>query len=314
MGRMLAALQRLETESSSSPCAIAPLESESVAITQVVRVPFPAATSSAGCLSKNTFWQPFEMPAQEPTGTITLEQPLDIEQSFDVLETLVADEQIATTPTPIVEPVAIDVAPEAVPINPVESDDPKSDILRNLATTLLRKLPSGLPAAIWVTSVGDAADASRLVADLSRYLCEDESLRVLAIDAQCGRTAQRIECGLIQALENPAMLLDAIRTTAVDGLSMLPGGVGTVARARSAEWSLQPLLEQSGHDFDLVLIDGGRATNPTTLPMAATCDGVVVFVRLGETDARDARRLVKSLRRTGAKPLGCVLAGAALGD
>jgi Mrp family chromosome partitioning ATPase len=289
---MLAALKRLEIEQPKSRRAVLPRDDDPIAVTQVVRVPFPAAPCAGG-LSSHVFWQPLELETTAP--------PLDEPQAH------------AT------QPVAIDIAPGAAPLEPAEKDEPHDDSLRNsvlrkLAPALLRKLHGSLPAAILATSVDDAADASRFVADLSRIFCEEQSLRVLAIDAECGRSTQRASCGLREAIEDPGRLLDGVHTTAIDGLSILPGGVGIAARNRSSRWSVAPLLEACRREFDLVLIDGGLAASAATLPLATASDATVLLARLGETDARDARRLVKSLRKDGAKVLGCVLTGSPQGD
>jgi MinD-like ATPase involved in chromosome partitioning or flagellar assembly len=114
----------------------------------------------------------------------------------------------------------------------------------------------------------------------------------------------------VQVLDDPERLPEAVCETAVEGLEMLPGGFGSAGKARYAGWSLEPLLEQCSSEYDLVLIDGGISNNPMTLPMAAACEAAIVVARLGETDATFARQLVKSLGKTDANVLGCVLVGA----
>ena len=378
MGRMLSALQRLESGQAPTRRADPALESEPVPMTQVVRASVFADVGTSGCLSSGAFWQPFDLDAlapivagvavaeppqtqlpedtvetpeaDSPVDVAEIRQPSDMERSLDHLRTLILENRPEASdtddaPNEVVEKCSaeetielepVDAEPDSAQCDEVHTLDVAVDepvalkesqpteeeqhapqkmqpnpALHALTTTVLRKLPAGLPAAICVTSLGDSADASSVVAEFSQHLCEEESLRVLAIDAQCGRNSARFDCGLVQALEDPARLDEAVQPTSIDGLSILPGGVGTAANATSADGSFDELLSECSRDADLMLFDGGLASNPATLPMASACDGTIVVVRLGETNAADARRFVKSLRKSGVHVLGSIVVGAA---
>ncbi|MCG8586987.1 MAG: hypothetical protein MI757_19960, partial [Pirellulales bacterium] len=133
--------------------------------------------------------------------------------------------------------------------------------------------------------------------------------RVLAVDAQVGRAASRVDCGLLQVLEEPSRFASAVAVTEIEGLAMLPGGVGTANKAATLDASLEPVLEAACCQFDLVLVDGGLGSNPVTTRLAAECDGALMLVRLGETTVDSARRLAKSLRIASVNVLGSVVLG-----
>ena len=299
--------------------------------------------NTAGSLSSNAFWPSLELPTFVEPEQVEVSESQRVEEEDNreqdpsrgrEPENLVQEseeesqshedlEQDESSPPSLSKSGKLEEESEEESTPELQSDEtpshaeienaaehPHDREVRKLAATILHKLPTGLPAALWVTSAGGASDASRLVADLGQVLCDEESLRVLAIDAQCGRAAQRVEQGFIQALEDPSEWRNSVRTTGVDGLSVIPGGVGTTARAAEHDASLKPLLDQACRDYDVVLIDGGAANNPVTEQMAAECDASLVLVRLGETDRRYARQMVDSLSAAKVNVLGCVLAGA----
>jgi Mrp family chromosome partitioning ATPase len=58
--------------------------------------------------------------------------------------------------------------------------------------------------------------------------------------------------------------------------------------------------------YRLVLIDGGRTSDPAAATLARLSDATYFVVRLGETGVAAAQAAVSDFRAAGARVLGCI--------
>ena len=79
---------------------------------------------------------------------------------------------------------------------------------------------------------------------------------------------------------------------------------------RSATRDVTEVLEEAGRAYDLIILDAPPLLGfSEPLQMASSVDGVVIVVRAGETDRKNVRSVVTSLKRLRAHVVGIVLNG-----
>ena len=142
-----------------------------------------------------------------------------------------------------------------------------------------------------------------------------EGKRVLLIDGDLRRPSlhRRIgdgnETGLTRVLSGDATLADAVKTTAVPGLSLLASGPPTADPARLVEsLRLRQLLLDIEGRCDVAIVDTPPvlAVNDA-LVIARAVDGLVLIVESGKTSRRQLAEVVARLASAAIAPLGVVL-------
>jgi capsular exopolysaccharide synthesis family protein len=115
--------------------------------------------------------------------------------------------------------------------------------------------------------------------------------------------------GLTEVLSERASLDVVIRSTPVQGLSLLPVGArhpGSPDLLKSAQ--LRELLQELADRFDLVILDTPPVLALTDAAiLAALADGVVLVVRAGKTDRDAVQEAFRQLTAVGARVVGTVL-------
>jgi capsular exopolysaccharide synthesis family protein len=115
--------------------------------------------------------------------------------------------------------------------------------------------------------------------------------------------------GLTNVLVGELSLDDAIRSSDVENLSVLPAGPTPPNPAELLNGQhFRKLLEQVGERFDRVLIDSPPAV-PVTDPaiLSTLVDGVVLIVRHGKTPREAAQRATQHVLDVGGHIVGVVL-------
>jgi capsular exopolysaccharide synthesis family protein len=142
-----------------------------------------------------------------------------------------------------------------------------------------------------------------------------EGKRVLLIDGDLRRPSlhRRIgdanDTGLTRVLLGDATLADAVKPTAVPGLSLLPSGPSTPDPARLVEsLRLRQLLLDVEETCDVAIIDTPPllAVNDAVV-IARAVDGLVLIVESGKTSRRQLAEACARLARAEIAPLGLVL-------
>ena len=185
---------------------------------------------------------------------------------------------------------------------------------RVLRTTLLFSRSGQLPRSLVVTSAAPSEGKSVTAANLA-ITCAQSGMRVLLADCDLRRGQQHHlfgvarSPGIAQLLGGTASSDDAIRPTHVAGLDLLTAGVdelGATDTLRSTR--MLSIIRALREKYDLLILDA-----PPVLAVAdasilsALADGVLLVLRAGHTDRREALAAVQQLDTVGARVLGAVL-------
>lgn len=210
------------------------------------------------------------------------------------------------------------------PAGLVTISDPRSvgaEAFRTLRTNILFSQAERGVRTIVVTSACPSEGKSTTAANLGVAFAQ-QGLRVLLVDCDLRRASLHRRFGVSQAPGltqllmpqpgDPSRALSAgplIRTTAIDGLFVLPAGplppnpAELIAGAR-----MQSTLDGLSSSYDLIILD----TPPVLVASDAvvlgkSADGVVFVVCAGRTDRGAARQAVEQLASVGARILGAAL-------
>jgi tyrosine-protein kinase Etk/Wzc len=209
---------------------------------------------------------------------------------------------------PMTESAPSDLVTISAPLSP------GAESYRMLRTGILFARDEEPVKSIVVTSAVPEEGKTTTAANLAVALAQ-EGLRTLIIDCDLRRAKlHRLfrtgrSPGLVQVVQEQVPLGDAIRTTSLPGLSILPAGLlppGPSDLLASAR--LRELLQQLMESYDLVILDA-----PPLLALAdaavltALADGVILVVRAGKTARGAMEQAQRQLTLMGARLLGAVL-------
>lgn len=191
---------------------------------------------------------------------------------------------------------------------------PGAESYRMLRTGILFARDGRRIRSVVVTSSMPEEGKTTTAANLAIAVAH-EGLRTLIVDCDLRRARlHRLfhtgrSPGLVQVIQDQVQLVDAIRTTALKGLDILPAGMlppGPTDLLASARMST--LLQQLGERYDLIILDAPpllALADATTI--TALADGVLLVVRAGKTDRGAMERARQQLANVGAHLLGAVL-------
>jgi capsular exopolysaccharide synthesis family protein len=191
---------------------------------------------------------------------------------------------------------------------------PAAECLRALRTNLLFMSPDKPLRTILVTSSSPQEGKTTTAAALAEVMADSEN-RVLLVDADMRRPRlHRVfnvpnAAGLSSLILGQGLLDDALKSTMVPGLSVLPCGPVPPNPAELLHTeAFGALLEQLEKRFDRIIIDSP--------PVAVVADAVVISTRVAGTlmvlkagvTSRDvAKRAVRALADVNARIFGAVL-------
>jgi capsular exopolysaccharide synthesis family protein len=197
------------------------------------------------------------------------------------------------------------------------SQQPKSTVAeccRTVRTNLLFMTPDNPAKRLVVTSSGPQEGKTTTVISLGIVLAQSGN-RVLLIDSDMRRPRLHRsfgvsnEVGLSNLIVGEGTLEDAIKTTSISGLYVLPSGPIPPNPAELLHTErFKKLSDQLAERFDRVMYDSppvGAVTDP--LVLANQMDGTIIITKMLRTNRDLAERAVKSLRDANAKILGAVL-------
>ncbi|OGK91837.1 MAG: hypothetical protein A2X36_05690 [Elusimicrobia bacterium GWA2_69_24] len=249
-----------------------------------------------------------------------LEFAEDSVQNPDDVAQLLGAPLLGTVPVlQAVSPSALKDAPDKARHRLVETDgaDTRAVESLNLIGVALRSDSNGsLPRRILVTSATPQEGKSTIAANLAvtlarlgtRVLLVDTDLRHPTLDRFFG---VRTPSDIGEAARRGTPLGEAVRPTAVPGLSLLPVGRVTgspLALIKSAYFSAQ--LDALAEEFDLILFDSPPITLVAdSMALAPLTEGIVLVVRHGHGSQWRLRKMVGQLDRIRVPVLGFVYDG-----
>jgi polysaccharide biosynthesis transport protein len=191
-------------------------------------------------------------------------------------------------------------------------DSREAEAFRGVRTALYALTRTAGVKVIQVTSP-DPGDGKTTVATNLAVSIAQSGRKVLLIDAdfRSPRPDRADGVGLSALLHGTAAAAEAVRPSAVEGLSVLPSGP---APANPAELLASPRLraffKEVAAAYDFVLVDTPpllAVTDP--MVVAAEADEVLLTVRLARKSRARAERAKEILEAAGARVLGVVING-----
>jgi len=213
--------------------------------------------------------------------------------------------------------------PHHIPSDLVTIHSPKSPVsesYRGIRTGILFSSADKSPQVIMVTSVSPLEGKTTSAANLSVILANAES-RVLLIDADMRRP--RIhkvfevdrKIGLSSVLVGTESLKDAIVSSRVDGLDILP--VGHIPPNPSeiiGSQKMEKLLDALRKKYSRIIIDSPPMLAVTdAVVLSQMVDGVLLVIRSGETPRTAIQNSLARLQTVKAKILGAILNSVGVG-
>lgn len=189
-----------------------------------------------------------------------------------------------------------------------------AEAYRTLRTNLLFSRMGERLKMVVVTSAGEAEGKSTAAANLAAAFAQ-QGMKVLLVDCDLRKArlhrvfGQERTPGVTEWLAGSADSAEAIRGTAVPNLDFLPAGTLPPNPSELVGSSrMRRLLRDLTSSYDLVLFDTPplRAAGDAAV-LGSQADGVVMVVRAGSTNERDAQEAVRQLRTVSAPILGVVL-------
>ncbi len=165
-----------------------------------------------------------------------------------------------------------------------------------------------------VTSSGPGEGKSTTTANLAVVMAQ-QGKRVLLIDADLRKPTTHYTFrvsnarGLTNVLTRQLKLLDAVSSTEVDRLNILPSGpVPPNPAELLGSRMMQEIIKEALNEFDMVVFDTPPVMAVTDAQILANiCDGVVLVVGSGVTEKDIAQKSKELLLAAKAKLLGVVL-------
>ncbi len=162
-----------------------------------------------------------------------------------------------------------------------------------------------------VTSLGEAFAASDVIMHAAILLAETTDSTLLVVEADDeGAISRRLglasKPGLGELLSPYDAHGETIFPSATPRLHILPRGrsLGILDPASPA---LRSLLSDLAHEYNWILLAGGRWDSPLMLPLARVAGGTYVVAPLADIKPTDATRAVNALRNGGARMLGSII-------
>ncbi len=196
-------------------------------------------------------------------------------------------------------------------------DQPKSTVAeccRTIRTNLLFMSPDNPAKRLVVTSAGPQEGKTTTLINMGIVLAQGGQ-RILLVDSDMRRPRLHKSFGVPNTVGLSSLIVgegtmeEAIKSTAVPGLFVLPSGPVPPNPAELLHTErFRKIVDQLAGRFDRVMFDSppvGAVTDP--LVLANHLDGTILVAKMLHTDRGMAERATKSLRDANAKVLGAVL-------
>lgn len=192
---------------------------------------------------------------------------------------------------------------------------------RAVRTWLFSHVKPGESPCLAITSSVPGEGKSVTTANLAVALSEVRQMRILAVDCDFrqGGLGRLLRIppgpGLADVIAGRAPLREAIRSTPLDNLSVLP--VGTCGDAGPAELlnstEAARVFEEIRDSYDCALVDTPPVQQVSDVGViGGLCTGVVMVVRMNRTDSQVVRQSLRWLQSNNVKVLGCIAAACSL--
>jgi capsular exopolysaccharide synthesis family protein len=199
-----------------------------------------------------------------------------------------------------------------------------SEGYRQLRTNLRLSETGSSKRVLFVTSPGVSCGktsvavnlASTLVAEGQNILLLDTHFRKPATTTIFPRTAidgtviDHIDVGLSNYLMGQCDYHDVVRPSGVEGLSIIDSGpLPSNPTEILGNANMTSLLENAGHEYDYVIIDGPPLIVTAAKVLAAQAEGTILVFNTSSTRRGEAQRTLRELREIKANVVGTVLIG-----
>jgi len=227
-----------------------------------------------------------------------------------------ADEAPDAPAWPDPAPVVEGLAESLVPL--FERSSLITEQYRSLRTRLLSQNPNCEHRVLAVTSAVPKEGKSVTTLNLGSVLAEIRHLKVLVVDGDFRRGClarmlnQEKGPGLADVLAGRASYPAVLRRTPIPNLTFLPAG--DTDRHSAAELlasvHTSAVFKRMLNEFHYTIVDTPPATTVTDVGIIGqVCSGVIMVIRLHQTDEVAAKRAVRLLQVNNVAIVGCLLIG-----
>ena len=113
--------------------------------------------------------------------------------------------------------------------------------------------------------------------------------------------------GLIDILRSRVPWHEAAYLADPSGIAVLPGRGYDSDEYRKDRLGLQLLLDELEEHFQIILLDATSLPCAEASAVSSYCDGTYLVIRINHTSRQSAKRAVRTVARAGGQVLGCVL-------
>lgn len=197
-----------------------------------------------------------------------------------------------------------------------QKNSPVSEQFRSLRARLLNMNPDRKRQLITITSSLPREGKSTTTLNLGLSMAENPELEIVVIDADLRRGAIgpmlgiSSRPGLADWLRGAATLGEALRTTHLPNLKVIPAGgcaevdPSSLLTTNATRHALQKLRDR----FDYVLLDTPPVNSVSDVSVLAPhCDGSILVVEMGRTPESAVQEAVRTLHTNNVLVMGCVL-------
>lgn len=256
------------------------------------------------------FAAPSAIVVQSPERFDAIAGDAIVVNSFDARETMPQREPERPPPRPTTRPPT--GAERAV--RRTLGEPHRRQPLADLAARLREDAHKTGSRTLLLVGVGPESATHETALHLASVLA-DEGGRVLLVDGDLARRQISADLDDLQEPGFSNLVLEVqttqqlVQPTAVERLSLLPAGTERFADLESSAGVVARSLGVLAAEFDLVLVDGGRAGDAGLPMLARLCDATYLVIQLGAVEATQAQNALRDLRAAGARVLGCIATG-----